>query len=111
MTERNPTTETISADEVGRQWSELLDRIARRETRVIIEANGDPVAAVISPKDFAWLTRLEAEREADFAILDEMGEAFEDVADEEIEREVGQALAEVRRERRHRARIPASGVA
>jgi len=54
---------------------------------VLVEKSGIPVAAIISAEDFKRLARLEAERNRDFAILDEMREAFKDVPLEEIERE------------------------
>ena len=46
--------------------------------------------------DFARLQQFAAERERDFALLDHVGEAFKDVPAAEIEREVSEALAEVR---------------
>lgn len=42
----------------------------------------------------------ENERRARLNVLAEMREPFEDVSSEEIEREVAQAIAEVRREKR-----------
>ena len=42
------------------------------------------------------------DREERFAVLDRIGEAFRDVPDEEIEREVAKAIAEVRAENRRR---------
>jgi hypothetical protein len=46
------------------------------------------------------------ERERDFAILDEMREAFKDVPAEEIEREVAKALSDVRKEQRKKRASP-----
>ena len=40
------------------------------------------------------------DREERFAVIDRIGEAFRDVPDEEIEREVAKAIAEVRAENR-----------
>ena len=95
-------TKTIKASVARQQFSKLLNDVFRQENRVLIEKSGIPVAAIISAEDFKRLAHLEAERNNDFAILDEMHEAFKDVPAEEIEREVANALREVRKEKRRR---------
>ena len=74
--------------------------LARTGERQLIHAGGKPVAALVSTADLERLRRYDAEREADFAVLDRMREAFKDVPDEELEREIAKALAEVRAEMR-----------
>jgi prevent-host-death family protein len=91
---------TIKASVARQQFSQLLNDVFRTENRVVVEKSGIPVAAIIPAKDLQRLTRLEAERNRDFAILDEIREAFKDVPAEEIEREVAKALSEVRKEQR-----------
>jgi prevent-host-death family protein len=91
---------TIKASVARQQFSQLLNDVYRTENRVVVEKSGIPVAAIIPAKDLQRLTRLEAERNRDFAILDEIREAFKDVPAEEIEREVAKALSEVRKEQR-----------
>jgi hypothetical protein len=76
------------------------NEVFRGENRVVVEKSGIPVAAIISASDHKRLARLEAERNRDFAILDEMREAFKDVPPEEIEREVSRAISQVRAENR-----------
>jgi prevent-host-death family protein len=93
-------TKTIKASDARQQFSQLINDVFRQENRVLIEKSGIPVAAIISASDFKRLARLEAERNRDFAILDEMRQAFKDVSAEEIEREVAKALSEVRKEKR-----------
>jgi prevent-host-death family protein len=93
-------TKTIKASVARQQFSQLLNDVYRTEKRVVVKKSGIPVAAIIPAKDLQRLTRLEAERNRDFAILDEMREAFKDVPAEEIEREVAKALREVRKEQR-----------
>ena len=44
--------------------------------------------------------KLTPKQDDDFAVIDEIGRAFEDASPEELEREVARALAEVRAERR-----------
>ncbi len=100
MGEREPVTETVTALEARQQWSQLLNRVFRKETRVIVEKSGIPVAAIVSADDLRQLERLEAERAADFAILDEMQDAFRDIPPEEIEREIARAIGDARAKRR-----------
>jgi prevent-host-death family protein len=105
--EQKPMIKTIKASEAGQQFSQLLNEVFRKETRVLVEKSGIPVAAIISASDLKRLARLEAERNKDFAILDEMREAFKDVPPEEISREVSRALSQVRAENRTK-RSPAT---
>jgi prevent-host-death family protein len=102
MAEPEPMTKTIKASEARQQFSQLLNEVFRREARILVEKSGIPVAAIISASDFKRLARVEAERNRDFAILDEMREAFKDVPAEEIEQEVAKALSEVRKEQRRK---------
>ncbi len=101
MREREqPMTQTMKASEARSQWSSLLARVYRRQARVVVEKGGIPVAALISPEDLARFNRLEAEREAQFSVIDRAREAFRDVPDEELEREVEQAVFQARAELR-----------
>jgi prevent-host-death family protein len=100
MREHEPVTQTIKASEARQQWGDLLNRVFRKERRVIVEKSGIPVAAVISTDDLARLDRYDRERTERFKALDAVGAAFRDTPPEEIEREVGKALAEVRAEAR-----------
>jgi prevent-host-death family protein len=102
MQEQEPMTKTIKASAARQQFSQLLNEVFREKSRVVVEKSGIPVAAIISASDFTRLARLEAERNKDFAILDEMRDAFKDVPAEEIEREVAKALSEVRKEQRRK---------
>jgi prevent-host-death family protein len=86
--EPEPMTKTIKASVARQQFSKVLNDVFRGESRVVVEKSGIPVAAIISASDFKRLARLEAERNRDFDILDELREAFKDVPAEEIEREV-----------------------
>ncbi len=96
MPERARTMQTIKATAARQHFSELVNQVFRREKRVLIEKSGIPVAALISADDLEKLARMEAEREQDFAVLDEVGRAFEDVPSDELEREARKAIAGVR---------------
>ncbi len=78
----------------------MINAVFRRQKRVVLEKAGIPVAALVSTEDLERLKRCDAERAADFAVLDRIGAAFADVPADELEREVAKALAEVRAEMR-----------
>jgi prevent-host-death family protein len=97
-----PITQAVKASEAKQHWEVILDQVRKAEKRVLVEKNGTTVAAIISAEDFDRLQRWQARRDQDFAILDEIGEAFKDESPEEIERQVSRALATVRAKNRHR---------
>jgi prevent-host-death family protein len=96
-------TESLRFTEARPQLSELLNRVYRREARIVVKKGNIPVAAIVSIDDLERLNRFDAEWEADFAIFEEVGKLFADQSDEEIEREVAKAVAEVRAEMRAEA--------
>ena len=97
-------TQTLKASDVRSNWSQLLNKVFRNQTRVIVEKSGIPIAAVISAEDLARFTQLEEKRKERFKILDRMRDAFKDVPVEEVEREVSKAIKEVRAQRRSTTR-------
>lgn len=99
-----PPTERMNVTEARRGWSDLLNRVFRRESRVVIERSGIPVAAIIPYREYEFFLHLKAKRDERFKALDEFAEPFKDVPLEEIEREVAKAIAEVRAENRERER-------
>ena len=103
MDQPTPPIQSLSTEETRECWPDLLARIARNDVRLIVEEDGTPVAAVVSAEDYAVLSRLEARRKAAFAVIEQMSQAFADVPDDELEREIEQALAEVRAENSERA--------
>lgn len=93
-------TQVMKASEVRAQWSQLLNKVFRNQTRVVVEKSGIPVAAVISAEDLQRFTQMEEQRERRFKALDKMRDAFKDVPPEEIDREVKRAISQVRAENR-----------
>ena len=100
MHEQRPITQTMRATEARRQFASVINRVARKEARVVVEKSGVPVAGIVSADDLRRLDRLDREREERFSVIDEMRAAFKDVPDEEIEQEADRALAQVRDEMR-----------
>jgi prevent-host-death family protein len=90
----------MKISDVKQQLNSLVNRVYRRETRVLVEKSGIPVAAIVSVQDLQRLEEFDRERAEQFKVLEEIGEAFKDVPYEELEREIARAIAEVRAERR-----------
>jgi prevent-host-death family protein len=102
MHEQTPMTQTMKISEVKTQLNSLVNRVYRKEARVLVEKSGIPVAALVSTADLARLDRLDQERAERFTVLDEMRAAFTDVPPEETERETDRITAEIRAESRRR---------
>jgi hypothetical protein len=94
---------TPTASDASRRFVQFLDRVARREARTTVEHDGAPIA-IVPIADPRRRERVEVERDADFTILERMGDPFKAVSDEEIERAVVMAIAEVRAENREAVR-------
>jgi prevent-host-death family protein len=92
MRKQMPVIQTMKISAVRGQLNTLVNRVYRHETRVLVEKSGIPVAALVSTDDLRRLEQLDKERAADFAVVDEMREAFRDVPADEIERETDRAL-------------------
>ncbi|MFN0074203.1 MAG: type II toxin-antitoxin system prevent-host-death family antitoxin [Chloroflexota bacterium] len=108
MHDQVPMTQTVSASEARAQWSQLLKSVFRRQSRVIVEKGGIPVAAIISAQDLERFNQLEQQRAERFQALDATRAAFADVPDDELEAEVTRALEQVRAEKRLRLAAPRS---
>ena len=100
MREHEPMTQTMKISDVKNQLSSLVNEVYRKETRVLVEKAGIPVAALVSTQDLKQLTRLDAQRAERRRVVAAMREPFRDVPPEEIERETAKAVAEVRAEMR-----------
>jgi prevent-host-death family protein len=96
MYSRQPTTETVKASDARQQLPTILNRVFRREARVLVEKSGIPVAAIVSAHDLQRLEQLDKKQDEDFAFIEEIRSRFEGIPAEEIERETDRALAAVR---------------
>lgn len=93
-------TQVMKASDVRAQWSQLLNKVFKSKTRVVVEKSGIPVAAVISAEDLQRFIQMEEQREKRFKALDNMREAFKNVSLQEIDREVKKTVTQVRAENR-----------
>ena len=94
-----PTTETMKISDVKQGLNALVNRVYRRETRVLIEKSGIPVAAIVSARDLQRLEQLDRKWAEGERVLREFAAGFADQSPEDIEREVAKAIAEVRAEK------------
>ncbi len=83
----------ISAKDARAQFSEILGRVHFGKETVIAEKQGKPMAAII---DIDLYELWQEEREARFGVLDEIRSKGRGKRPEEIEKDVAEAVAEVR---------------
>lgn len=95
-----PETESLEIAEVQSQLVSLVHDVAQKQSRVLVEEEGAPVAALVSLEDYRQLTRLDAQIAERRRVVEAIREGFRDVPAEELERETAKAVAEVRAEMR-----------
>ena len=98
MAKAAQATQTMTVTDAGEQFREVVDRVARQETRVLVEVGGSLVAAIVSAKDLRRLDELDARRAAQFEAMREFSRAFADVPLEELEEQVARGLEQARAE-------------
>jgi prevent-host-death family protein len=106
MSTEKPDIQKISADELRSDLDKVLARVSRNESVVVVEQDGRPLASIVHADELERLRRLEAEWEEPFGVVDRLRAAFNDLSDEEIERDVSEALALARLRRDLNARMP-----
>jgi prevent-host-death family protein len=89
-------TQTINASTARQEFSKILNKVFREDTRIVVEKSGIPVAVIISAEDLKRLDQLDKERSERFRILDEVKAIFKDIPETEIENEIDQAITRVR---------------
>ncbi|CAN5710489.1 hypothetical protein BH23CHL4_BH23CHL4_29490 [soil metagenome] len=101
-------TQAMKFSEARPRLSELLNRVFGKEMRIVIKKGDIPVAALVSIDDLERLSQLDARRDADVQVLDEIGAAFADQTPEQIGREVARAVAQTRADERARRDVALS---
>ena len=86
----------ISAKEARNGFSDLLGLVYYTKEAVIVEKRGRPFAVLINPEDYEKLLK---EREARFAVFDEIRAKNPDVTSQEAEADAAREIVALRRER------------
>ena len=94
-------TQTMKASEARQQWSKVLNKVFKGQTRVVVEKSGIPVAAIVSAQEYQKLQQIKQQREKDFAVISKIRTAFKDQSPEQIQKNIDQAITDVRSERKH----------
>ena len=96
-----PVTQTVTSVEARARFDDLLaNASSTRDHRVVIEDEGEPVAALISFADLERFDLLLRQRQRNLETFRQIAKAFDDATDEELEREAIKAIAEIRAEAR-----------
>lgn len=86
----------LKASDVRQRWSEVVNQVARDKIRVIVEKSGVPVAGLVSPQDLGWLQERDRRLAELRDTMNEMRQAFDDVPQEEFDRELVRAVRDGR---------------
>ena len=90
-------TKTIPALEARTQLGQIMKDVQSGRVRVLVEKSGVPMVGIISADEFE---RVIAEREARFAVIDRVRRRLPNVSETGIQRDVREAVTQVRRRRR-----------
>ena len=106
----NPSAEPqrLKASDVRQRWSEVVNKVFREKTRIIVEKSGITVGAIVSEQDLARLEALDRQEQERRALLERMRASFANVPEDELLEETVRAVRQVRaEERRTRQRADA----
>jgi prevent-host-death family protein len=99
MQKQEPMTQTMKISDVKNTLSSLVNKVYRKETRILVEKAGIPVAALVSADDLDRLQQLDRAWDERTKAIERFSQAFADVPAEAAEAEVARIIAE-RRQRR-----------
>jgi prevent-host-death family protein len=99
----------MTASSARQQFASAINRVARRDARIVVEKNGVPVAAIVSAEDLRRLEKLDAEDQKAWDVLEAMRKPFRGVPSEEIEAATERIMAEIREENRQNRNRSAAG--
>ncbi|MGH7203490.1 MAG: type II toxin-antitoxin system Phd/YefM family antitoxin [Candidatus Levyibacteriota bacterium] len=90
--------QTIKASEVRSNWSQLLNKVFRGNTEIIVEKSGIPIAALVSTQDYQKLQKIKQKQEKDFALIKEIKAAFKSQTQDQISEGVQKSITAARTE-------------
>lgn len=104
-----PPIQTKNFTDTRQHLSQIVNQVARHETRVLVEKSGVPVVGIVSADDLRRLTELDAARDERAEAMREISRAFADVPLDELEAHVTRALRLARDEQRRRSNRDTEG--
>ncbi len=90
----------LAVKDARANFSDVLSQVYYGQEPVIVERKGKPVAVLISPEQ--WERYQQQTKDRLFEAIDRLQEQNRDADPEEVERDVTEAVEEVRRERYER---------
>lgn len=96
MREQDPDIQTIQLSDVTEPLLRLVSKVSRRETRVLVENSGEPVAALVSMEDLRRLNDLDRAWDERTDAIERFSKAFADVPADDVEADVAR-IVEARR--------------
>lgn len=84
----------IEAREAHTRFAQLLGEVHDNGQTIIVDRSGSPMAAIIPLKEYEQLI---SEREERFHILDDIRRRMPDLPVEEVENDIAQTVAAIRR--------------
>lgn len=96
MREPEPDIQTIQLADVSEPLLRLVGSVSRREARVVVESEGETVAALVSAEDLRRLSELDRAWDERTSAIERFSRAFADVSDDEVEADVTRIIAQQR---------------
>jgi prevent-host-death family protein len=96
MREQEPLIQTVMVSELRNRLASVVNRVYRKETRVLLEKSGIPVAALVSVDDLNRLQQLDREWDRTTKAIERLSQAFADVPVPELEAKIDEIIAEGR---------------
>ena len=90
------TVKTIPALEARMHLGEIMKRSYKNGERFIIEKSGIPMVVILNASEY---TRIIEEREARFAILDQIRTKIPETTEEEIKKDIDKTIQTIRKNR------------
>lgn len=91
---------TIDAAELSEPLNKHLKRVEQNKARVVVEQDGKPVAVLVSPLDYERIRMLDRRAEDGWQAIKEIQARNAHFNPEEVERDVAEAIEEMRAEQR-----------
>lgn len=89
-------TDSMNFTKARQHLSEIVNQVARRERRVLLEKHGAPVAAIVSHDDLKRLKELDEEEQRRTAAFKAISDRLADVPLDELEQEIAKSIATAR---------------